>query len=116
MISTMERSSGNLLGYSVSGDVTKADFETLTPVVASVVAEQGSVCLLLDVTDFKVEKVSAVSSQVDFAKQFQGKIDKMAIVGDQSWEKAAGQLCDKFGVSNFKFFETDSDAWTWLGD
>jgi len=39
MISTMERSSGNLRGYSVSGDVTKADFETLTPVVASVVAE-----------------------------------------------------------------------------
>jgi hypothetical protein len=42
MISTMERSSGSLLGYSISGDVTKADFGTLTPVVASIVAEHGS--------------------------------------------------------------------------
>jgi hypothetical protein len=56
-----------------------------------------------------------MSSQVDFARQFSGKIDKMAIVGDQKWEKAAGQLCDKFGVSNFELFETDDDAWTWLG-
>ena len=115
MISTMERSSGNLLGYSVSGDITKADFGTLTPVVASVVAEHGSVCLLLDVTDLHVEKVSAMSSQVDFAQQFQGKIDKMAVVGDQKWEKAAAALCDKFGASDSKFFETDSDAWTWIG-
>jgi hypothetical protein len=115
MISTMERNSGSLLGYSISGDVTKADFGTLTPVVASIVAEHGSLCLLLDVTDLHVEKVSAMSSQVDFARQFSGKIDKMAIVGDQKWEKAAGQLCDKFGVSNFELFETDDDAWTWLG-
>lgn len=115
MISTMERSSGNLLGYSVSGDVTKADFGTLTPVAASVVAEHGSVRLLLDVTDFHVEKISAMSAQVDFAQQFGDKIDRMAVVGDQKWDKAAGQLCEKFGVSNFKFFETDDDAWTWLG-
>lgn len=115
MISTMERSSGSLLGYSVSGDITKADFGTLTPVVASVVAEQGSVSLLLDVTDLHIEKVSAMSAQVDFAQQFGDKIDKMAVVGDEKWAKKAAELCDKLGVSNFKFFETEGDAWTWIG-
>jgi hypothetical protein len=115
MISTMEKSSGNAVGYALSGDVTKADFATVTPAVAAVVEEHGSVCLLLDVTDFHVEKLSALSSEKDFAQQFQGKIDKMAVVGDQKWAKAAAALCDKFGVSDSKFFETDNDAWTWLG-
>ena len=115
MITTMERSSGNALGYAISGDLTKADFATLTPAIAAAVQEHGSVCLLLDVTDFGVTKVSAVSSSVDFVQQFQGKIDKMAVVGDQKWEKAAAELCDKFGVSDSKFFETDDDAWTWFG-
>jgi hypothetical protein len=115
MICTMDRSSGKLLGYSVSGDVTKADYGTLVPAVAAVVKEQGSVCLLLDVTDFHVEKLDAVGSEVDFGKQFHGEIDKMAIVGNEKWEKPAAALCKKFGVSNWKFFETDDDAWTWLG-
>jgi hypothetical protein len=115
MITTMERSSGNALGYAVSGDVTKADFATVTPAMAAAMQEHGSVCLLLDVTDAGVEKLSAMSSQVDFVQQFQGKIDKMAVVGDQKWQKAAAALCDKFGASDSKFFETDDDAWTWIG-
>lgn len=115
MICTMENSSGNLLGYSVSGDLTKADFGTLVPAVDAVVKEQGSVCLLLDVTKFHAQKLDVVGAERDFEKQFHGKIDQMAVVGDEKWSKPAAALCKKFGVTNWKFFETDDDAWAWLG-
>lgn len=59
MIETMERSTGDVLGYRISGEVTKADYDTLTPAVGAAIGKHGSVSLLLDLADFNWEKVSA---------------------------------------------------------
>ncbi|MBK5098872.1 MAG: STAS/SEC14 domain-containing protein [Gemmatimonadetes bacterium] len=114
MIATMSRSSGNVLGFSVSGYVTRADYETLTPAVAEAVKEFGSICLLLDLTGFHWEKMNAWGADLHFGKEFHDKIDKMAIVGDRKWEKHLATLCTPFYAREAKFFETDDDAWTWL--
>ena len=65
MLETMEKSSGNVLGYKVSGDVTKADYATLDPAVGAAIKEYGSVCLLFDLKDFSWEKVDAWASDLE---------------------------------------------------
>ena len=114
MITAMARSSGNVLGFSISGDVTRADYGTLVPAVAAAVKEHGSVRLLLDLTGFHWEKVSAWGADLHFGKEFHDKIDKMAIVGDKKWEKHLTALCAPFYSREAEFFETDDDAWAWL--
>ena len=114
MIETMERSSGSNLGYAISGTVTKADYETLVPAVAAAVKEHGSVSLLLDLTDFHWEKVSAWGDDLNFGKQFDDKVEKMAIVGDKKWEHHLTKLAEPLDVEESQFFETDDDAWSWL--
>ena len=57
----MEKSSGNVIGYKISGDMTKADYATLDPAVAAAVKEYGSINLLFDMTDFHWEKMAAWS-------------------------------------------------------
>ncbi len=114
MLETMEKSSGNVIGYKISGDVTKEDYATLDPAVAAAVKEYGSINLLLDMTDFHWEKVSAWSADFGFGKKYKDSIDKMALVGNKKWEKAMAKAAQPFYAKAIKYFETDDDAWDWL--
>ena len=114
MIETMDSSTSKTLGYKISGTVTKADYSTLTPAVGAAVDANGSVSLLLDLTGFHWEKISAWGSDLEFGKKYHDKIDKMAIVGDRKWEKHLAHVASPFYAKEAKYFETDDDAWEWL--
>jgi len=114
MLSTMERSTDKVLGYTISGEMTKADYQTLVPAMSAVISAQGSVSVLFDLTDFKWEKITAWGSGSDFGQQVQGKIDKMAIVSDKKWEHHLTKLAEPLDVKASQFFETNDDAWSWL--
>jgi len=115
MIETMDKSSGNTLGYKAVGDVTKADYETLMPAVEAAVDQYGSVNLLLDLTRFHWEKVDAWGSDLSFGHTYRDKIDKMALVGNATWEKYLAKLAQPFYAKQIQYFESDDDAWDWLG-
>lgn len=114
MIEKLDRSSGSVLGFRVSGDVTKDDYGVLTPAVESAVADGGSVSLLLDLTEFHWEKVSAWGSDMRFGHEYHEKIDKMAIVGNKKWEELLAKICSPFYAKEARYFENDDDAWVWL--
>jgi len=110
MLQTMEQSSGKVLGYRLSGDITKADTGTFGPVVAALVKQYGSVDLLLDVTDLHWEKASALSSDIKLGQELGGKIDEMAMVSDAKWLKQLAKLAAPFDAKEFKSFENADDA------
>jgi hypothetical protein len=114
MIEAMDRSTDTTLGFTLTGDVTKADYEELVPKVATAVDANGSVSLLLDLTGFRWEKLSAWGSDLGFGKDYHDKIDKMAIVGDKKWEHLLAKLAHPFYAKHAEFFETTDAAWTWL--
>lgn len=114
MIEKMAQSSGADLGFTVSGDVTPADYEVLTPAVAAAVAEHDSVNLVLDLTGFHWEKVSAWGSDLHFGHEFHDKVARMAIVGNKKWEEHLTKLASPFYAKNSRFFDDVDDAWEWL--
>lgn len=116
MIEKLEQSSGDVLGYKISGTVTKADYGVMVPEVEALVEQEGSINMLLDMTDFKWEKVSAWGSDFKFGREFRKKIEKMAIVGDKTWEKWLTKVADPFYAMEAEYFPAeDSDAaWQWL--
>jgi len=114
MLQTMERSTDTAIGYKISGEMTKADYQTLVPAVSAAIKAQGTVSVMFDLTGFQWEKISAWGSEVDFGKQFHDKIDRMAIVGDKKWEHHLAKLAKPYAAKEAKFFETDNDAWSWL--
>lgn len=72
--------------------------------------------MLMDMTGFHWEKAEAWKSDWDFGKEFQGKIEKLAMVGDKAWES---MLTKGFGskyAQQAKYFDADSNssAWEWL--
>lgn len=116
MLETMERSSGNVLGFKMIGDVTKADYAILDPAVDAAVRKYGSVNLLFDLTEFHWEKATAWGSDLDFGHTYKDKINKMAMVSHAKWVKHLAKLAEPFYAKEIKAFETSDDAWTWLGE
>ena len=115
MIQTMEQSTDTAIGYTVIGEVGQADFQTLVPAVQAASDKNGTINLLLDLTQFQWEKVSAWKSDLDFGQTYKNKIDKMALVGDAKWGRHLTKLAQPFYAQQSKYFESDDDAWDWLG-
>jgi len=116
MIEKLDKSSGNVLGYKISGTVKKEDYKTMVPEVEAVIEEKGSANLLLDMSGFKWEALGAWGADMKFGRDYHKKIKKMAIVGNKRWEKWMTKIVDPFYAGEAEYFEaTDSEAaWAWL--
>jgi hypothetical protein len=114
MIETMSQSKDNVLGYRVVGDVTKEDYATLVPAVQAAVKQYGAVRVLFDLSQFKWEKVDAWGKDLGFGKEFKDKIERMALVGHESWGKHLTKLAEPFYAQDAKWFENIDEAWTWV--
>lgn len=105
------------MGLKIIGDVTKEDFKILMPEVQALVDKEGSISLLLDMTQFKWEDMDAWGDDFNFNRTYSNKINKIAIIGDKTWEKWLTKLVEPFYHSTeAKFFNPIdiSAAWKWL--
>jgi len=105
VIEKIPRSHDNVLGFRVSGDVTREDYEILEPPVQASVDASGSVRLLLDMTDFRWEKVEAWAADLGFGKKYHDSIERMALVGQHEWV---------FYAREARYFTDVDEAWDWL--
>jgi hypothetical protein len=105
-----------VMNVSFSGNITKPDYDQFTPQVEAIVKASGSIRMLMDITGLKGEKSEAWKSDWDFGKQFQGKIEKLAMVGDKGWESAMTKGFGSKYAQQAKYFDADSmsSAWDWL--
>ena len=116
MIEKMAESSGNVLGYKFTGTVTVDDFKKMEPEVEALVLKEGNVRILFNLTGFKWEKIDALVADLKFGHKFHEKIQKLAVIGDKTWEKWITQLAFRFYAKEARYF-TSADtakAWSWL--
>ena len=118
MIEKLEQSTGNVLGYKIAGTIGKEDYAVMVPEVEALIEQKGQINILLDMTEFKWEKVSAWGSDMKFGSKFHKKISKMAIVGDKKWQKWLTKIADPFFAMEASYFpsEESTAAWAWLGE
>ncbi len=118
MIEKLQQSSDNVLGYKMIGTITKDDYKVMTPEVEALIEQEGSVNLLLDMTECKWEKVTAWGSDLKFGKHTRKHVHKLAVVGHKKWQKWLTDIADPFYAQNARYFEeAESDqAWSWLNE
>ncbi|MGB0970775.1 MAG: STAS/SEC14 domain-containing protein [Mycobacterium sp.] len=114
MIEGMPRSHDNVLGFRVSGDVTRADYDILEPAVQTVVESSGSVRLLLDMSALHGEKAEAWGADLRFDKKYHRSIERMALVGLEGWKKWLTRLTEPFYARQVQYFTDVDQAWAWL--
>lgn len=114
MIEQLAESHGNTLGFRVSGDVTKADYDVLRPAVESALKTNDEINLLLDLSEFHWEKVEAWKADLKFGHDFRKDIAKLAVVGDGVTERLIADAAHPFYAKDSKLFSSTADAWKWL--
>jgi hypothetical protein len=105
-----------VMNVEISGTVDKSDYDQFTPQVDAIVKASGSIRMLMDITGLKGEKMEAWKSDWNFGKELQGKIEKMAMVGDKSWESSVTKVFGSKYAQQAKYFDANSisSAWEWL--
>ncbi|MFQ5480503.1 MAG: STAS/SEC14 domain-containing protein [Thermodesulfobacteriota bacterium] len=116
MIKRLDRGSGAVIGFELSGKLHDDDYKVLVPEVEAVIKGEGKVRILLHLVDFKGWDLHAAWDDMKFGVKHYSDFERIAIVGDKSWEEWMARLSAPFTSSGSRFFETHEleDAWSWI--
>ncbi len=116
MFKKLAESSGWVVGYSVAGKLTPADYQRLTIEFETLVEEEGKVRLLLMLDEFQEAELTALWDDFKFGAAYNKNIDRLALVGDNQWEAWLAAVSSPFFTGKTKYFHSDNrrQAWEWL--
>ncbi len=116
MIEKMEQSDGKVIGFKMIGKIKKKDYPPMVAELEALVAEHGNLNLLMDMSEFKWEKVSAWGSDMKFGTEFRKKINKAAFIGDKKWHNMLAWIAQPFFANELEYFDSQEReaAWAWL--
>lgn len=115
-IKLTEENDGKTLIVYVSGKLVKADYETFVPEFERLVRKHGKLRLLFDMADFHGWDMAALWQDVKFDAKHFSDIERLAMVGNNEWEKGMAIFCKPFTTAKIRYFDrADVDvARTWL--
>jgi len=116
MFKQLSGSSGNILGFKISEDVTGEDVGAMSRIVSETIAAKGKVQLLIEIEGFRHMEPEALLEKLRFVREHAGEIKRMAVVSNRVWIKSwvrNGGLVAHTEVEHFDSSETDA-AWQWI--
>jgi hypothetical protein len=116
MIEQLPSRSGNILGFKLSGKLHDEDYKKFVPMIDAAVARGGKVRLLAQFHDFHGWDMHALWDDIKFATTHCLAIERIALVGDKTWEKWMAGVCKPFTMAKIRYFDTADieAAWAWL--
>jgi SpoIIAA-like len=116
MIEQLHRSAGPILGFKMSGKLHDEDYQKFVPLVDAAIQAQGKVRLLAHFEDFHGWDLHAVWDDTKFATRHRADVERIALVGDKTWEKWMAAVCKPFTKARIRYFDAKDmeSAWKWL--
>ena len=101
-----------------SGKLHKSEYDQLVPLLEDVIKEHGKVRLLFIMEDFHGWEVAAFLEEIKFDLKHFKHFDRIALVGDKTWEKWMAKFCTPFVTGEVRYFpaEQEDEARNWLLD
>ena len=116
MALTLNETGANTVEVQISGKLVHEDYERFVPKIESMIKEHGKVRLLVEMIDFHGWKGNALWDDIKFDVKHFADIERIAMVGEKSWEKAMSVFCRPFTTAKIRYFNrTELDeARNWL--
>jgi hypothetical protein len=116
MIEKLERSSGAVLGFKMSGKLHDEDYRQFVPLVEEAIQAHGKVRLLAQFHDFHGWDLHALWDDIKFSTKHCTDVEQIALVGEKKWEEWMAKVCKPFTMAKVKYFEAAQveTAWKWL--
>ncbi len=116
MIELLEGSEGKVIGIHASGRLSDSDYKTFIPKIEEQIDEHGRIRLLVDMEGLLGWDLYAAWDDFTFGMTHWHHFEKMALVGDATWEKAAARAANLLLRGKVRFFDLDDRdaAWDWI--
>jgi hypothetical protein len=105
MIETLTGFPDKVLGFKMSGKLHDEDYKTFVPMVDEAIAEHGKVRMLAQFHDFHGWDAKALWDDTKFATTHCTKIERIALVGEKTWEKWMAIVCKPFTMAKIRYFD-----------
>lgn len=110
-----EKKTRNVLAVRVTGKLAKEDYESFIPEFERLVKEHGKLRVLFEMIDFHGWKAGALWQDIKFDFKHFSDIERLAMVGDKTWEKGMSVFCKPFTTAKIRYFDRarieEAEAW-----
>jgi len=105
-----------LLTLKAVGKLTHQDYDIIVPMIESALAgvEESNLKVLFDATEFDGWEMRAAWDDFKLGMKYRSEFTKIAIVGNQRWQKLAAQVGGWFVSGEVKSFTDMEGAFGWL--
>ena len=107
----------HLLEVKASGKLSAQDYHDFEPAVERLI-DAGKIKILFEMHDFHGWDLGAMWEDIKFATKHCTDVEKIAMIGDQEWEKWMASICKPFTMSKIKYFDNgqQDEARQWLAE
>lgn len=98
------------------GKLTHEDYEVMTPVIDSAIAEvkHPSVNVMVDITELEGFQVRAAWDDLRFGLKHNNEFKRIAIVGNANWQELMAKVGSWFVSGEVEYFESHEEALNWI--
>jgi len=104
-LTVVSKDGGKNVEIQIHGVLTAADYEYFVPEVEKLIATHGKLRMLVEMLDFHGWTIGALWEDMKFDCKHFSDIERLAIVGDSSWEKAMASFCTPFTSAKIQYFD-----------
>ncbi|HUD49211.1 MAG TPA: STAS/SEC14 domain-containing protein [Candidatus Baltobacteraceae bacterium] len=113
-----ELNGGKLLAVHVSGKLVKTDYAQFVPEFERLVRWHGKLRVLFDMSGFHGWDAGALWEDIKFDVKHFADIERLAMVGDKSWQHGMASFCKPFTKATIRYFNHPNapEARKWLDE
>lgn len=118
MIEILETDADNTFAVRLSGKLHDADYKEFVPAVEAAIDRHGKIRMLAQFHEFHGWDMHALWDDIKFATKHCTHIERIAMVGEKTWEDWMAKVCRPFTLAKIRYFDaSDMDqAWQWLAE
>jgi hypothetical protein len=118
VIEEMPTTSDKVLAFKMSGKLHDEDYKTFVPLIDAAIARQGKVRLLALFHDFQGWDLHALWDDTKFATAHCTRIERIALVGEKTWEQWMAKVCKPFTMAKLRYFDVSQmdAALAWIAE
>jgi len=102
----------------ILGSLTHEDYEIITPMLENALqsVEEPKISLLVDATKFEGWSLQAAWDDLKLGLKHNKDFEKIAFVGNKSWQEYSVKISNWFSLGSMEYFETIEEALVWLSE
>ena len=107
---------GKFVHLTITGKLEKEDYDMFVPEIDQQIEQYGKVNMLVELIDFHGWTAGAAWEDTKFGVRHFNDIERLALVGDKTWEKGLAYFCKVFTLAEVRYFDLSerdkAEAWT----